>query len=994
MKFINIGGQLMKIKHVFIVLLAVSLLCSMSCVSAYDNDVNNTLNHDEISVNIANESPELGSSINGGKTLDELENIIENANPGDVINLNGDYYCSQTNETEGIYIFDNVTINGHGHFFDGNGSNMSNLFVAYGDNIVLKNINFINWNLNDNDGIILWGGDNGTIQNCTFKNNYAFDGELIDWIGNRGYLCDSHFINNNANFGSTIYWNAEHGYISNCYFSDNTAEEGGAIIWKGKEGLIENTVFNNNYAESGGAIYWDGLFGTLNNTVFTNNRASEGAAIFCDVSGLNVSGCTFDNNSASHSAGSIYFAGGDAEIHNSKFINNVAQNGGALLIDDYIVLDVFNSSFISNVADLGGAILVEGELNLHDSIYSNNTANKMGGAIYSDFYAYIVNSTLTNNHAEKGGALSIEDGEIINSTISGNNAKISGGAVYVGEKLDINASTFEKNKAADGSNTIATYDSDAVTVDNQTTCDDYYVQKLVDMYINVSDIVYGDTFNMFLYIYAENKTFNNHTVNITINNKNYTAKIVENVANLSISNLNVDNYSGYVIFNDYPDYGGGDSFDFCVNKIETLMNVDYTPTFGVNAFILSATIYPLDAKGNVTFDVNGTCYNASVENGVAKVSVSNLSSENYLVIVKYSGDSIHSSSDGVIALIINDYYPVITAPDVEKYYKGQERFVVYLTDNSASPIVNATVKININGVDYTRVTDSNGSASIALGLPSGVYGVNTEFNSSKASSTVKIKSTIDGSDITKIFRNETQYYAKFMDSTGKTLANNTAVTFNINGVIYTRYTNDSGVARLNINLNPGNYIITATNPNTREMYSNNITVLPPIVENHDLVKYYRNDSQYIIKLLDNQGNPVGANVSVTFNINGVFYTRYTNASGHVKLNINLNPGDYIITADYNGFKTSNNIKVLPTLEAKDLSMKYRDGSKFEAKVLNGTGNPLVNGSVEFNINGVFYTRTSDDNGIARLNINLMAGEYIITSTYNNLSISNKITISS
>ena len=75
-------------------------------------------------------------------------------------------------------------------------------------------------------------------------------------------------------------------------------------------------------------------------------------------------------------------------------------------------------------------------------------------------------------------------------------------------------------------------------------------------------------------------------------------------------------------------------------------------------------------------------------------------------------------------------------------------------------------------------------------------------------------------------------------------------------------------------------------------------------------------------------------------------------------------------------------------------MKYRDGSKFEAKVLNGTGNPLVNGSVEFNINGVFYTRTSDDNGIARLNINLMAGEYIITSTYNNLSISNKITISS
>jgi len=169
----------MKIKHVFIVLLVVSLLCSMTCVSAFD-DENNTLNHDEISVNIADDIDKLEKSNNNGKTLDELENIIQNANPGDIVILNMDYYCSQTNETEGIYIFDNVTIDGQGHFFDGNGSNMSNLFIAYGDNIVLKNINFINWNLDDDDGIILWGGDNGTIQNCTFKNNYAFDGELID----------------------------------------------------------------------------------------------------------------------------------------------------------------------------------------------------------------------------------------------------------------------------------------------------------------------------------------------------------------------------------------------------------------------------------------------------------------------------------------------------------------------------------------------------------------------------------------------------------------------------------------------------------------------------------------------------------------------------------------------------------------------------------------------------------------------------------------------
>ena len=980
----------MKIKYVFIVFLAVILLCSMTSVTAYDNDENNTLNHDEISFNI---SDKLESSNNDAKTLDELDNIIQNANPGDVINLNRDYYCSQTNVTDGIYIFENVTINGQGHFFDGNGSSLSNLFVAYGNNIVLKNINFINWNLDNYEGIILWGGDNGTIQNCSFKNNYAFDGELIDWIGNIGHLYDSKFIDNNANFGSIIYWNANHGLISNCYFFNNSAESGGAIIWVGKEGLVEKTVFNSNSADEGGAIYWDGLSGTLLNNTFINNTAENGGAIFCDVSGLNISNCIFDNNNASDKAGSICFTGGNAEIYSSKFVNNNATNGGAIFIDDYIILDVYNSSFTNNVADLGGAIFVEGELNLHESIYSNNSANKMGGAIYSNFYVSIVNSTFNNNSAEKGGAIILEDGVIINSTISENNAKISGGAVYVGEKLDVKNSIFEKNNAGDGSNTIASY-SDDITLDNQTICDDFYIQKLVDVYIQVSDITYGDNLNMFMYIYAENKTFNNCSINITVNNKNYTTKVVENIANLTIPNLNVGNYSGYVVFNNYPEYGGGDSFEFEVNKIDTLIYAEYTPTFGVNAFILSANVYPLNATGKVTFELNSTYYNATVENGVAKVLVSNLSSGNYLVTAKYSGDSIFNSSDSVIVLQVDDYYPVITAPDVEKYYKGSERFIISLTDNNALPIANASIKININGVDYTRVTNNNGSASLALGLSSGVYAVTTEFNSSSVYSTVKIKSTVDGSDITKIYRNGTQYSAKFMDSTGKTLAKNTPVTFNINGVMYTRSTIDSGVARLNINLNPGVYIITATNSNTGEMYSNNITVLPPIVENHDLVKYYRNDSQYVIKLLDNQGNPAGANVSVTFNINGVFYTRYTNASSHVKLNINLNPGDYIITADYNGFKSSNNIKVLPTLQAKDLTMKYKDGSKFEVKVLDGTGNPLAGSSVTFNVNGVFYTRVSDENGIARLNINLMAGEYIITSTYNNLSISNKITISS
>ena len=89
---------------------------------------------------------------------------------------------------------------------------------------------------------------------------------------------------------------------------------------------------------------------------------------------------------------------------------------------------------------------------------------------------------------------------------------------------------------------------------------------------------------------------------------------------------------------------------------------------------------------------------------------------------------------------------------------------------------------------------------------------------------------------------------------------------------------------------------------------------------------------------------------------------------------------------------SYNITVLPVLSADNMEMKYLDGSTFNATVIDGKGNPLADASVTFNINGVFYNRTTDENGIVKLNIRLMAGEYIITSEYNEMRIANTITI--
>ncbi|WP_296884624.1 hypothetical protein [uncultured Methanobrevibacter sp.] len=221
------------------------------------------------------------------------------------------------------------------------------------------------------------------------------------------------------------------------------------------------------------------------------------------------------------------------------------------------------------------------------------------------------------------------------------------------------------------------------------------------------------------------------------------------------------------------------------------------------------------------------------------------------------------------------------------------------------------------------------------------------------------------------------------------MANETVV-FEIMGIKYPRISDENGTASLAINLRPGNYTIKTTYKNFT--VENNVHVISTLIA-QNLVKYFQNASQFYIELVDGQGNPV-PNTNVTMNIHGILYTRTTNENGTARLNINLAPGDYILTAadPFTGLEMSYNITVLPTLIASDLEMKYKDGSTFNVTVLDGQGNPLANVAVTFNINGVFYTRYTNSEGIAKLNINLMAGKYIITSMYDGLAIANTITI--
>lgn len=393
-------------------------------------------------------------------------------------------------------------------------------------------------------------------------------------------------------------------------------------------------------------------------------------------------------------------------------------------------------------------------------------------------------------------------------------------------------------------------------------------------------------------------------------------------------------------------------------------------------------------------------YSYSSSDRVLTWNLNNCDEYNYITLKvvgsEYGTYTISSSLDNAkfdVDLNIADYGAVISSPDVTKYYKGPERLKVLLTDIHNNPLVGETVQIKINGVNYNCIVKEDGYASLGLNLNSGEYDATVSydghFGKNSTEVRVKILKTVSGNDIVKYFRNATQYVAKFVDTSGNPLVNQ-MVTFNINGVFYNKITDNNGVARLNINLIPKNYTITALNTATNEMHSNNVEVLPILVDGHDLTKYYRNSSVYSIKVLDNHGNPL-AGATVKFNINGVFYERVTNASGYANLNIRLQPGDYIVTAEYNQYKYSNMVHVLPVLFANN-TVCNSNISNFNVKLIDGKGNPFANQNITFNINGVIYTNETNDEGLASLSVYLMNGGYIVTSSYEGYNISNKLTM--
>ena len=217
---------------------------------------------------------------------------------------------------------------------------------------------------------------------------------------------------------------------------------------------------------------------------------------------------------------------------------------------------------------------------------------------------------------------------------------------------------------------------------------------------------------------------------------------------------------------------------------------DYTKFNIDSTSMINSTLYVFAAggqknEGNMVFngEIKSDVWNKTSNSiDYYTFNTSGLTKDNNTVFFQSTGSTILALHQ---ILVVERENIQLAVEDLEKYYGGSERLNATLKDGAGNPIANKTITFTVNGKKYNKTTDSNGFASLAINLRPGVYDVTTMYGNMSVYSKVVVKTTIEGKDLVKMYQNGTQFFATFLGTDGKPLANNTKVTFNINGVFYT-----------------------------------------------------------------------------------------------------------------------------------------------------------------------------------------------------------------
>lgn len=402
---------------------------SIGAVSS--QDANQTADLDiGTDVELESENPDLVSASTG--TFIDLNTSISQSSEKMDISQDYAYDSEKDKNLSSIEITNkNLSINGNNHIIDGNG--LTRIFTIDSSNVVINNLIIKNAN---QSAIFI---QNSTLKtyNVTFENNIAKGGGAICGVSSIYNSSGDRFINNYAKVGSSIYLED----ISELYLNDGTFKNDDYFDWSliylnSCTVDIQNTSFYNLTSNYCPAVYIGECEGRIKNSKFVNlhaNKTAGAVALKKIYKEFSIEDCEFINATSEKNGGAIYSdVNGDGDLPRGN-------------------LNIVNSRFEDCSSEFGGAVLhLGGLLNINNTNFTSNIADYDGGAVYtSNSYvsiynsSFILNKALTNGFSN-GGAIFNDKGslELIGCTFK-NNVASNASSIYSYEsELTLNECYF------------------------------------------------------------------------------------------------------------------------------------------------------------------------------------------------------------------------------------------------------------------------------------------------------------------------------------------------------------------------------------------------------------------------------------------------------------------------------------------------------------------------------------------------------------------------
>ena len=949
----------MKFKKIMILAILLVSLLAISTVSAVDLNTTDELISEEIAIDNTNQlelSFDDENDILSMEPIPELQDLVDNAKEGDVIQLTKDY------DVYGyVNVNKSVTIDGNNHkinfdtafrFYVYSPSTIKNIqMVGYGDNdkpwgsieseapnLIISNCKFINIK---NTGPIVYSSEsNLTLDSCEFVDCSSYSYAQAYSSGSNLKVTNTDFINNNnlvneykpkLKSGAPLCIFGNDAFVSNCNFINNTGYSSGAIRVGGDRCYITDCTFTNNkelytatiqmggvvktseYIYNGAtlleviktgttaaAIEWDGNNGVLENPIFENNQG------YTDVNFIGENGKIIESSVKLKASDVTKFYGGSEKYTVTLTDKNVA---------------VANANVNVKVKETGETQTIKTNSKGQASMNLN-----LPVGTYEVVSTYESVSTTSKVTVKPTVIISDKKGEYLNSKVNATFLDTSGKVLTsrqvtfkVGDKTYTATTNSNGVATADVDLDAGTYIVTAINpVNNEQKSANLAIKAKTKITSQKTTVTYNDGSNLVATLTnaATGKAISNINIVFKLNDVKHTVKTdSKGQAKLSTNGLNLGNYNVTISYAGNSKYlSSSKSVNIVVNKADTSISATIdnneliaTLTHGVTGKAISGA--------KIVANINGKEYSSKTDsNGQASFYVD---SDTVPAIVSYAGNAKYNPSSATVNTKAN---VIISA-----VYDGDNKEIVATLTNEATgkPLTSTNVQFVLGGATTTVKTNTKGQAKVSTaGLPLRTYSVaisyagNSKYNSASTKITFDVKTKVI---VTDVYAYSDCIVAKLTNgATGKYIANSNMIV-EINGVKYDAKSDNKGQLTFNtkgLNL-PDAFDLTISYRGNDKYTASSATVAVDLNKaNMMITTNYHADKQKMVATLKNSktGNKV-SNANMIIDLNGVKTTYKSNDQGKITLpTADFAPGIYVGTVTYPGNARYNSISAAFKIE--------------------------------------------------------------------------------